>query len=254
MRRALHPARQAYARTQPAAEPDWTLLSRFLPLVKAIVARMRIYFPPQAEVEDLYSVGVTGLVTAIHRCDPEKTASFASYAALRIRGAILDELRRLDWMPRASRMRAKSLRKKIEELEQSLGRPATEAEAAEAMELDLPAYRALLDQVRPVSLVSLDSSLNPREPERTSVHEVVSDDTEMNARERCEKREVVELMREHLRKLPEMPRKVLVMYYYEGMRLAEIAEVFSLTESRICQIHAQAVISLRGLLDRATRG
>jgi RNA polymerase sigma factor FliA len=215
---------------------------------------MRIYFPPQAEVEDLYSVGITGLIAAIRRCDPEKTESFGSYAALRIRGAILDELRRLDWMPRSSRLQSKKYRKAVEELEQELGRPATEAEIQTALNMSAREHALLLDQIRPVTLISLDQDSQTTGGEaRPPIHEAVSDDTELNARERAEKKEMVRLMKDRLKELPDIPRKVLTLYYFEGLRLAEIAEVFSLTESRICQIHAQAILSLRSYLDKATQ-
>lgn len=228
-------------------------MRQYLPLVKSIVARMKIYFPPQAEIEDIYSVGVSGLITAIRRRDPRQEKSFSSFAMLRIRGAILDELRRMDWLPRANRMQAKMVRQSIEKLEQKLMRPAEEKEICEELGMEVNEYRRLLDQMRPISLISLDSPLNPGENDRSAVHEVLSDDTQLNARERCEKREIIRLMKERIQQLPDVPKKVLMMYYFEGMRLAEIAAVFNLTESRICQIHAQAVVSLRSYLERVSK-
>lgn len=249
-------ASRVYRKASGQDGPDWSLIERYLPLVKAIVSRMRIYFPPNAELDDLYSVGVSGLITAIRRCDPDKSESFGAYAALRIRGAILDELRKLDLMPRGDRLQAKRLRVVVTELEQKLQRPASEDEIAEAMGISRQQYMALLDQIRPISFISLDSSATSDSPgsEGNAVHEVVSDDTLPDARDRAEKHEMVALLRERIKVLPDIPRKVLMMYYYEGMRLAEIATVFGLTESRICQIHAQAVISLRTYLDRASKG
>ena len=249
-------ANQAYKKASGQAGPDWSLVERYLPLVKAIVSRMRIYFPPNAELDDIYSVGVSGLITAIRRCDPEKTESFGSYAALRIRGAILDELRKLDWMPRADRLRAKRLRAIVTELEQRIQRPATEDEIAEAMGMTRGEYLNLLDQVRPITFISLDGSPSGGNGAEAghAVHEVVPDDSVPDARDRAEKREMLILLRERIKELPDVPKKVLMMYYYEGMRLAEIATVFGLTESRICQIHAQAVISLRTYLDRVSKG
>lgn len=214
---------------------------------------MRIYFPPQAEIEDLYSVGITGLIAAIRRCDPEKTESFGSYAALRIRGAILDELRRLDWMPRATRLQSKKYRKVVEELEQTLGRPASESEIQQALGISAREHAKMLDQIRPVTLISLDQEPGSSGNSNATIHESVSDDTELNARERTEKKELVRLMKERIKELPDIPRKVLTLYYFEGLRLSEIAEVFDLTESRICQIHAQAVLSLRGYLETVTQ-
>ena len=243
-------AAKTYQDAEMEAEPRWELVEKYLPLVKSIVARMRIYFPPEVDIEDIYSVGISGLITATCRCDPKKIKSFGSYATLRVRGAILDELRRLDWMPRANRVMAKKYRRVIEELEQKLGRAAAEEEICEAMELTTEEYRKLMDRLRPISFVSLDKPLNADDSENATVHEVIPDDTLMNARESCEHQEVLELLRKRIHELPEMPQKVLIMYYFEGMRLAEIAAVFGLTESRICQIHAQAVIGLRAYLRR----
>ncbi len=245
-------ASNAYRKASGQNGPDWSLLERYLPLVKSIIARMRIYFPAGVDMDDLYSIGISGLITAVRRCDPDKTQSFASYAALRVRGAILDELRRLDWIPRSERILAKKLHRVINELEQDLRRPATEEEASQAMGMTLHEYRSLLDSIRPITFVSLDSSPGGEgETDGTAIHEMVSDDTLPDARDDMVRKETVALLKERIKQLPEMPQKVLMMYYYEGMRLAEIAEVFGLTESRICQIHSQAIISLRSYMDRA---
>ncbi len=246
-------ANKAYRQAAGHDEPDWTLLEQYLPLVKSIVSKMRIYLPPHADMEDIYSIAVTGLIKAIRGCDVEKTKSFPAYAALRIRGAILDELRKMDWMPRNHRIQAKRLRQVVSDLEQKLMRPATEDEICEAMEMSRSEYLKLLDQVRPITLVSLDSDAGDTS-ESGPIHEIITDETEQDARDVCDRREMLELLRDRIQELPDIPRKVLMLYYYEGLRLAEIAEVFGVTESRICQIHAQAVISLRTYLARISKG
>ena len=229
--------------------PRWELLEKYLPLVKSIVARMRMNFPQQTDIEDIYSIAVGGLIESIRRCDDEKDKYFGRFAALRIRGALLDELRRMDWLPRQGRHDAKRLRIAAQELEQRLGRPATEQEIADALGVSRHEYYRLREQTRTITLVSMDSAADPGETEHATGHEVLCDDTELNARERCEKREIVHLLRERIEQLSDTQRKIVTMYYFEGMRLAEIAKVFDLTESRICQIHTQAVISLRSYLD-----
>jgi len=247
-------AGKAYRKASGQESPDWSLLERYLPLVKSIVSRMKIYFPANVEMDDLYSIGISGLVTAVRRCDPDKTESFASYAALRIKGSILDELRRLDWIPRADRLLAKKLHRVLDELEQTLKRPATEEEAAKAMGMTPGEYLKLLDNIRPITFISLDSIAGGDDSmEGSQVHEIVSDSTETDARDDAERKETIKLLKERIRQLPPLPQKVLVMYYYEGMRMAEIAEIFNLTESRICQIHAQAVISLKTYLERVSK-
>ena len=252
---APSPAERAYRKASGQESPDWSLLERYLPLVKSIVSRMKIYFPGGVDMDDLYSIGISGLVTAVRRCDPDKTESFASYAALRIKGAILDELRKMDWIPRSDRLLAKKLHRILNDLEQNLQRPASEEEVAEAMGMTVNEYLQLLDNIRPITLISLDSTTGDgnSEGDGSQVHEVIADSTEPNARDTAEHKESIQLIKDRIKLLPELQQKVLVMYYYEGMRLAEIAEVFNLTESRICQIHAQAVLGLRTYLDRVSK-
>lgn len=230
-------------------EPQWELLNKYLPLLKSIVSRMRIYFPSHIDIEDIYSLGITGLVGAITKYDPTKSPSFGGYAALRIRGAILDELRRMDWLPRATRTKLKSIRLQMQQLEQKLGRPATEEEMRHHLHMTEAEYANILDMMRPISIVPLDRSVNPDDPEQVQIHEIVGDTNEENAREFCEKHEIIELVRARIGELSEVPRQVLTLYYYEGLRLSEIAEVLGLTESRISQIHAQAIINLRGFIE-----
>ncbi len=243
---------RAYSRIREVAgEPiNWELIEQYLPLVKGIVSRMGIYFNSHIDMEDIYSVGVTGLISAAQRFDPEKSKSFSGYAAMRIRGAILDELRRIDWMPRTVRASAKKLRKAIEELEHALQRPATEGEIRESLGLSEAEYAKLLDQVRPLSFVAMDEINAKAGAEgNVSMHERISDANEMNAREQTESREVVDLVRARIDKLPDLQKKVLSHYYFEGLRLSEIAAIFNLSEARICQIHTQTVLSLRAYLD-----
>jgi RNA polymerase sigma factor for flagellar operon FliA len=229
-------------------ESQEELLLQYLPLVKSTVSRIKIGLPPHIEEEDLQSVGLAGLISALKRYDPDQKDSFASYATMRIRGAILDELRRMDWMPRNARANFKALRKTVEDLEQELGRPATEEEIRTAMNLSPKAYSDLLDSTRTVSLIPLDHSPNGESTDEGSLYEVIADDNLVSATDRMEKEELIQMVAKRINQLPEIPRKVLAMYYYENMRLAEIAAVFGLTESRICQIHSQAVVSLRTYL------
>jgi len=236
--------------TKADKEPRWDLVESYLPLVKSIVSRMRIYFPSHIDVEDIYSVGVAGLITASKNFDPERGHAFGNYAALRVRGALLDELRRLDWMPRIDRINAKKFRKAVEELEQKLNRPATEDEICEDQNLTRMEYRRIQEQRKAIYMIPLDSSPNGDDPEAPSLHDAISDATQMDGRDTAEDHELLDLLREKLSQLPDVPQKVLTMYYLKNMRLAEIAEVFGLTESRICQIHSQAIKQLRGHLQR----
>lgn len=226
-------------------ETTQNLAERYLPLVKSIVSKMRMHIPDSMDVEDVYSIGVYGLMSALHNYDPKKGAAFGAYASLRIRGAILDELRRIDWMPRKLRARAKEVNKIKAALEQELGRVPNAIEMAEALDIEEIEYMKLEEKLRPVILVNLDTLFGEDASDSNSLHEVIPDLNEVNAREFAEDKETIELMKKTLYQLPEIPRKVLAMYYFENMRLAEIAEVFELSESRICQIHSKAISQLR---------
>jgi RNA polymerase sigma factor for flagellar operon FliA len=218
-------------------------LKSHMPLVRSVVDRMRASLPPHVDVEDLYSVGLLGLIQALRRFDPTLGVTFASYATMRIRGAVLDELRRADWMSRSLRVKAKKLTDVIASIEQRVGRPATEAEVAEELGISSEEYSHLLDELRPLSYVELDSGAG--EEEDSSMHDLVPDENQTTASDQAMKNELIKLVVDRLQKLPEMQRKILAMYYFDNLRLAEIAKVFGVTESRICQIHTQAVLSLK---------
>ena len=235
-------AQKAYAR--PEKKPRWDLVEQHLPLVKSIVSHMRIHFPGEVDVADIHSVAVSGLITPAQNYDPSKNPSFGAYAGIRVRGALLDELRRLDWMPRQGRVNFKKYRKAEAELEQQLGRTPSDMEMAKLLKMSEKEIRQLKEQGKAISFVPLDISPDDNE-DGGSLVDVLDDANQPDARDQLEKQELIELLRVRLDKLPEMPKKVLAMYYLKGMRLAEIAESVGLTESRICQIHAQAITDLR---------
>jgi RNA polymerase sigma factor for flagellar operon FliA len=232
-------------------ENNEELLQKYLPIVKSIVARIKINLPPHIEADDLHSVGLMGLISALKKYNPEQEKSFGSYASMRIRGSILDELRRMDWMPRNARTNFKKLRQVVEDMEQKLQRPATEEEIRLELKLSKKEYQSLMKEIRPVSFLPLDNCTSSEDGEETSLYEVIPDENLVSVTDKMEKEELIRLVADRIQDLPEVPKKVLSMYYYEGMRLAEIAAVFGLTESRICQIHSQAVIGLRGFLTTA---
>jgi RNA polymerase sigma factor for flagellar operon FliA len=220
-----------------------------MPLVRSVVDRMRASLPAHLDVDDLYSVGLLGLIQAQRRFDPTHGVTFAAYAAMRVRGAVLDELRRVDWMSRTLRVKAKKLTDVISAFEQRVRRPATEAEIADELGITSEEYSILLDEVRPLSYVELDALAG--DDEDSSLHEVIADENQPNARDIALKQELIKLVVERLQILPDMQRKILAMYYFENLRLAEIAKVFGVTESRICQIHTQAVLGLKAYIRKA---
>jgi RNA polymerase sigma factor for flagellar operon FliA len=242
---------RAYAGVTSGPVDEKELIERFLPLVRNVVDRVKLTLPPHIDADDLYSVGVTGLLAAVRKYDPEQGSTFASYAAMRIRGAVLDELRRMDWCPRRTRARARKLKESINELEQKLGHTASEDEICEALGLSHKEYAKWLDEVRPVTFVALDQHSEGEESDGASLHEMLADETDTTGRETLEKQELLQILTQRMTELPDIPRKILAMYYFENMRLAEIAAIFGLTESRICQIHSQTILGLRGFLARA---
>lgn len=243
---------RAYQGVSPAAVDEKDLIERHLNLVRNVVDRIKLTLPAHVDADDLYSVGVTGLIAAVRKFDPEQGATFAGYASMRIRGAILDELRRLDWCPRRARARTRKLKSAIDEVEQKLGRPATDAEVCASLGLNPREYAKWLDEARPVAFIAIDHvGENDDGGTGASLHELLADEADVTGRETLEKAELSQLLAQRIAALPDIPRKILAMYYFENLRLAEIAAVFGLTESRICQIHTQTIAGLRAYLQRA---
>lgn len=241
---------RAYQGVSPAAVDEKELILRYLPLVRNVVDRIKLNVPAHVDADDLYSVGITGLLAAVRKFDPVQGNTFASYAAMRIRGAILDELRRMDWCPRRARARSRKLKNAINDVEQKVGRAATDVEVCAMLGIGPKEYEKWVEEAKPVTFIAIDQTGDGDEGEGGSLHEVLADEMDRTGRENIEKAELLQLLAQRIGELPDIPRKILAMYYFENMRLAEIAEVFDLTESRICQIHAQTILGLRAWLQR----
>jgi RNA polymerase sigma factor for flagellar operon FliA len=226
------------------------LLEKHLPLVRSIVERMKRKLPSNLETEDLYSIGVTGLVAAARNYRRSQERAFAAYAAIRISGAILDELRRSDSMSRANRSKARRLNSAISKLEQEQGGSISHDSLCAEMQMTEDELTDLMEEVRRVKIVSMDSTHEQFELEDQSLHEIIADDSCIPALDILDRKEVLSLLTQRLAELPDTPKKVLAMYYYEDMRLSEIAACFRVSESRICQIHTQTIGLLRNYLVR----
>ncbi len=235
--------------TQSIADRN-RLLEEHYPLVDNVVKSMLSYLPRCADFEELHSVGTTGLIAAVQKYDPAQSGTFKAYASMRIRGAILDELRRMDSLPRTRRAKVRELNRVVEELEQKLGRAPRNEETADAMGLTLAELERYQEKARPVVLLSLDGAPAQEDEGEVNLHEAIADENSRPCYEDLEKSEFIGLMADMIQDLPERQQKVLAMYYYEGMRLAEIAEVFGVSEARICQIHTQALGTLRRSIQR----
>lgn len=234
---------QRYRRSADT-ELEGSLVEQYLPLVRMIVCRMLMSLPAHVNADDLHSAGLVGLLQSIRNFDPSCRCSFETYARQRIRGAVLDELRRLDWAPRSLHERVRKLEQVMFDLGQRLGRMPDESEMAEALNLTLDAYQRCLDEIRPATFVCLDSVAS-NAGEDSCLYEVVSDPTQDDPSEQLARLDMAREIASCIRSLPENKRKVLALYYYEGLQLKEIAAVLGLTESRICQIHSQAILTLR---------
>jgi RNA polymerase sigma factor for flagellar operon FliA len=241
---ANRPAWRAY-QSAGGTVNDNELIERYLPLVRNVVDRLRLTLPAHVDADDLYGVGVTGLIAAVKRYDPEQQNTFAAYATTRIRGAVLDELRRLDWFPRRARAKARKMKTAISELEQILGRAPEDAEIRDRLGHSQKEYDHWMVEVRPISFIAIDDNPEGEEGGGVSRHELIADEQAVPVQNQMEQQELSEIVAQKIAELPDMQRRVLAMYYHENMRLAEIAAVFGLTESRICQIHSRAILGLR---------
>ncbi len=241
--------RPSFVEAGSAAESE--LVERYLPLVKTVVGRIAMNLPAHVNLDDLNSAGLVGLLNGVRNFDPEGGSSFESYARVRIRGAVLDELRRLDWVPRSVHDKARRVQTTIQELEQKHGEVPTPAQVARALDLSPREYEDLLEEIRPATFVCLDSAPGPdgESDSDSSRYESIADESQEDPVEATSRRELSRVIAERISHLPEMQKKVLALYYFEDMRLREIAEVFGVTESRICQIHSQAVLAIRAYVD-----
>lgn len=228
------------------------LILSILPFVKTVVGRVAMNLPSHVSQEDLLSAGVMGLMDAVRRFDPSKGASIKNYAAMRVRGAVLDELRKMDWVPRSVHRDARDFRKVQESLEQRLGRAATEPELARELKLTETELEQLLDRIKPSTFISLDDvrSIQDRGEGDLLQSECITDPDSVSPLDETSRREQLKLISDGIKLLPEGEQKVLALYYYEGLRLKEIAVILGVTESRISQVHALAIQRLRSRLHR----
>jgi len=238
---------QCYGRVAPGSQAEDDLIQKHLPLVHQVVGRLAMSMPAHVDQDDLFSSGLVGLLNAVRNYDPHAGSSFETYARLRIRGAILDELRRLDWVPRSVHDKARRVQAVMQKLEQDQGQPPSDEEMARALKLSVSEYHDLIEEIRPATFVCLDASpLGDDDDE--SRHDRVADEAQQDPLDCTARREMAAIIAQRITQLPEMQRKVLALYYFEDLRLREIAEAFGVTESRICQIHSQAILAIRSFL------
>ena len=225
------------------------MIMKYAPLVKNIVGRLAARLPIDvADKEDLVNVGIMGLMTALDNFDNTRNVQFETYASFRIRGAVLDELRTKDWVPRATRSKDNKLESAIFALRKRLGRAPREEEIARHLSISLKDYYKLLDEARCVSLISTEN-LPPDYLERYSREDIMDEVSKGNPLNSLVTMEVKDKLKKAIDQLPEKERLVLSLYYYEEMTMKEAGRVMDLTESRVCQLHAQAVLRLKSIVN-----
>ena len=230
------------------------LILHYSPLVKYVAGRVAVGLPANIEQADLMSYGIFGLIDAIDKYDRTKNVKFETYAISRIRGAIIDELRAIDWVPRSVRFKAREVEKAYAALENRLKRPPNDAEIAGEMGVSLEDLNHIYTQLSNVSLIALDeiTSSDGEKGDKMSLLDTLEDTKTMNPIEAFESEEMREILVDAVNKLSEREKKVVTFYYFAGLTLAEIGQVLGVTESRVCQIHTKAVLALRGKIAEAT--
>lgn len=226
------------------------LIMEYAPLIKFIAQKIAIRLPSNIELDDLISSGVIGLMDAIEKYDPTRDNKFKTYAEFRIRGAILDELRSQDWVPRSVRDKAKMLDRTMVKLEANLGRQATDEEICEHLGITIDEFHDLVNQVRPVSLLSIDEAATFSNVDKKSILNILEGTKFNNPLSQLNLKSVKDTVTMAIEDLPEKQRLVLSLYYYEDLNLKEIGQVLQVTESRVSQLHAQAIRKLRNKLNQ----
>jgi RNA polymerase sigma factor for flagellar operon FliA len=224
------------------------LIKEYAPLIKFVAQKIAVRLPPNIELDDLISAGSIGLMDAIDKWDPSRDNKFKTYAEFRIRGSILDELRAQDWVPRSVRDKSKALDRTVAQLEIDLGRAPTDEEISSKLSMSMDEFHDLVNQVRPVSLLSIDDQPTFSDSDKKSISNLLEGSKSGNPFNQLNVKVIKDVVAKAIEELPERQRLVLSLYYFEDLNLKEIGQVLRVTESRVSQLHAQAVTRLRAKL------
>jgi len=232
-----------------------SFIKQYAPLVKYVAGKVAANMPQSVEFEDLVGFGVFGLIDAIDKFDPEKNVKFKTYAVTRIRGAIFDELRSIDWVPRSVRQKSREIEDAIVGLESKLGRPASDQEIAGAMGLSEEEFSKTMMKISSTSILSLnDVWYAADDSDKISIGDSIESPTSLNPDAIIEREEIKRVIVKAISDLPDKEKKVLVLYYYEDLTLKEIGKVLEVTESRVSQLHTKAILRLRAKLTNIRKG
>ncbi len=220
------------------------LIVQYIYLIRYVVGRVKVTLPVTISIEDIAGYGVEGLINAIERYSPQKNTRFETYALIRIRGAILDRIRSEDFLPRSVRKKIKDIKQAQEELKQRLGRPATSTEIAEFLDMDVEKVNQILAED-----TTMTSIYDKRGSSDDSIEIIDTiQDNNLNPQEKMEEKNVKNELERALQRLPERERIIMVLYYQENMTLKEIGATINMSESRVCQLHAQSIMKLKNIL------
>ena len=226
------------------------LLLEYANLVKYIAQRIAINLPASVDRDDLMSAGILGLVKAVETFEPERGFKFETYAGHKIRGAILDELRALDWVPRSVRQKSRELQRVFAKLENELGRMPYDDEVCESLNITLKEYEDMLSEVTPTTIVSLEEAMPDRDADSKEIRviDTIEDTGSLNPLREMSFAEVKNILKDTIANLPEKEKLVIALYHYEELTLKEIGVVLNISESRVSQIHSKVILRLRAKL------
>ncbi|MBD3390426.1 MAG: FliA/WhiG family RNA polymerase sigma factor [Chitinivibrionales bacterium] len=226
------------------------LLVEYAHLVKYIVYRLAVNLPQTVDRDDLISAGILGLIKSVETFEPERGFKFETYAGHKIRGAVLDELRALDWVPRSIRQKSRELQRTFAKLENELGRMPYDDEVCEELGISTKEYGDLLSDVAPTTLISLEESMPDRSTDSKEIRviDTIEDPGSQNPLRELGFNEVKAILKDTIANLPEKEKLVVALYHYEELTLKEIGVVLNISESRVSQIHSKAILKLRGRL------
>lgn len=224
------------------------LIEQYLGLVKYVVNKLKINLPPSVQQEDLVQIGVIGLSEAIDRYDSSLGIKFETYAIPRIKGCIIDEIRKIDWVPRSLRNKKTLINNKMSEFDQKYSGNYSDADVANSLDISIKKLNKWQKQINLFNVTSLDRPIT--ENEGSNLYDVIEDNSIDSYEDQIERQEMKSLLLSAINKLPEKSRLAITLYYYEKLNFKEIAEVLNISESRVSQIHSQTIRNLKSNINR----
>lgn len=236
---------EEYFKDKSNKEVRDTLIVQYIYLIRYVVGRVKVNLPATISIEDIAGYGVEGLINAIERYSPQKNNRFETYALIRIRGAILDKIRSEDFLPRSVRKKIKDIKNAQEILKQELGRMPTTSEIANYLNMDAEKVNQIMAE--DTTMTSIYEKRGNTD-DSVEIIDTIQDTNKLNPQENMEEKNVKQELEKALQRLPERERIIMVLYYQENMTLKEIGATINMSESRVCQLHAQAIMKLKNIL------